>query len=136
MQNTNIKVSAIANESALVLVLQPAAPLKGSTAMDKSVNGASTLRSGSIDSDRDASIGKGMDPDLEAKPEEMHFEEVYYDPVDAVTVEDCCPRRLYRYLPCLEGKAKDSQFWREWHYYRLKGARSAMLDDLRAAKGR
>ena len=49
-------------------------------------------------------------------------EEVLYDPVDEVVVEDCCPPVCYRVCPCCIGDA-ESPFWQLWYKHRLQISR-------------
>ena len=49
-------------------------------------------------------------------------EEVMYDPVDEVVVEDCCPASCYRVFPCCQGDP-DSPVWQEWYKHRLQISR-------------
>ena len=51
-----------------------------------------------------------------------HVQEVLYDPVDEVTVEDCCPEVCYRTCPCCIGDP-DSPFWQLWYRHRLQVSR-------------
>ena len=52
--------------------------------------------------------------------------EVLYDPVDDVTVEDCCPEICYRVCPCCIGDP-DSPFWQLWYRHRLQVSRYEFL---------
>ena len=49
-------------------------------------------------------------------------EEVLYDPVDEIVVEDCCPPVCYRICPCCIGDA-ESPFWQLWYKHRLQISR-------------
>ena len=51
-----------------------------------------------------------------------HVDEVLYDPVDDVVVEDCCPPVCYRVCPCCVGDP-ESPLWQEWHKHRLQISR-------------
>ena len=63
------------------------------------------------------------EPDNASFVQEMaHVEEVLYDPVDEVVVEDCCPPVCYRICPCCVGDP-DSPLWQEWHKHRLQISR-------------
>ena len=48
--------------------------------------------------------------------------QVFYDPVDEVVVEDCCPRFVYNTFPFCNGDA-ESPFWQVWSKHRLIGLR-------------
>ena len=50
------------------------------------------------------------------------MEEVLYDPVDEIVVEDCCPPVCYRICPCCIGDA-ESPFWQLWYKHRLQISR-------------
>lgn len=64
-----------------------------------------------------------LDDDVTAYNEEVkHVEEVLYDPVDEVVVEECCPPVCYRVCPCCIGDA-DSPFWQLWYKHRLQISR-------------
>ena len=58
--------------------------------------------------------------------EEPNVEEVYYNPVDDVVVEDCCPQGCYKKLPCCAGDP-DSPMWQEWHKQRLQISKYASI---------
>ena len=49
--------------------------------------------------------------------ENPNVEEVFYDPVDDVVVEVCCPEVCYRVFPCCVGDP-DSPMWQEWYKQR------------------
>merc|ERR1719412_1173916 len=54
--------------------------------------------------------------------EVKQVEEVMYDPVDEVVVEDCCPPVCYRTCPCCIGDM-ESPFWQLWYKHRLQISR-------------
>jgi len=67
--------------------------------------------------------GGGDDDGISFAPEDIkHVEEVLYDPVDEVVVEDCCPEVCYRTCPCCIGDP-DSPFWQLWYRHRLQVSR-------------
>ena len=47
-------------------------------------------------------------------------EDVYFNPEDEVIVEDCCPKYVYKVMPCCNGDSK-SPFWQVWNRHRLLG---------------
>ena len=49
-------------------------------------------------------------------------EEVLYDPIDEIVVEECCPPICYRICPCCIGDP-DSPFWQLWYKHRLQVSR-------------
>ena len=51
-----------------------------------------------------------------------HVEEVLYDPVDDIVVEDCCPPVCYRICPCCNGDP-ESPLWQEWNKHRIQVSR-------------
>lgn len=50
--------------------------------------------------------------------EDQTHEEFYYNPVDEIYVEDCCPVFVYRVMPCCAGNPA-SPFWQVWSHQRL-----------------
>lgn len=60
--------------------------------------------------------------DMTLNVEIKQVEEVLYDPVDEVVVEDCCPPVCYRVCPCCIGDA-ESPFWQLWYKHRLQISR-------------
>ena len=63
-----------------------------------------------------ASIAHGYSRYIEEIP---NVEEVYYNPVDDVVVEDCCPPSCYKAFPCCVGDP-DAPMWQEWYKLRLQ----------------
>ena len=61
--------------------------------------------------------------------ETVNVEEVFYDPVDEVVVDDCCPPVCYRVFPCCVDDP-DSPFWQEWHKHRLQITRFKILSKI------
>ena len=56
-------------------------------------------------------------------PEDIKkVEEVMYDPIDEIVVEDCCPPGCYKACPCCIGDP-DSPFWQLWYKNRLQISR-------------
>ena len=49
-------------------------------------------------------------------------EEVLYDPVDEIVVEECCPPGCYKTCPCCIGDP-ESPFWQLWYKHRLQISR-------------
>ena len=62
------------------------------------------------------------DEDITLNIETKQVEEVLYDPVDEIVVEDCCPPVCYRVCPCCIGDA-ESPFWQLWYKHRLQISR-------------
>ena len=60
--------------------------------------------------------------DITLNIETKQVEEVLYDPVDEIVVEDCCPPVCYRICPCCIGDA-ESPFWQLWYKHRLQISR-------------
>jgi hypothetical protein len=71
---------------------------------------------------------KEVDGDIISQTEIKHVEEVLYDPVDDVVVEDCCPEICYRVCPCCIGDP-DSPFWQLWYRHRLQVSRLVLLSE-------
>ena len=108
--------------------------------MDVSINGGVEHKEGCADSVHSGDSGwrrsknrksennspekvEYSDVDNASYVQEMaHVEEVLYDPVDEVVVEDCCPPVCYRVCPCCNGDP-DSPLWQEWHKHRLQISR-------------
>ena len=65
--------------------------------------------------------GKNND-DLNMNVDIKQVEEVLYDPVDEIVVEDCCPPVCYRVCPCCIGDP-ESPFWQLWYKHRLQISR-------------
>merc|ERR1719320_526583 len=66
--------------------------------------------------------GKVEDEMTGYNEEVKQVEEVLYDPVDEVVVEECCPPVCYRVCPCCIGDA-ESPFWQLWYKHRLQISR-------------
>ena len=60
--------------------------------------------------------------DLTFQEEVKQVEEVMYDPVDEIVVEECCPPVCYRTCPCCIGDM-ESPFWQLWYKHRLQISR-------------
>lgn len=74
------------------------------------------------------------DEPISFAPEDIkHVEEVLYDPVDEVVVEDCCPEVCYRTCPCCIGDP-DSPFWQLWYRHRLQVSRLVQISLKNSSK--
>ena len=54
--------------------------------------------------------------------EHQRYEEIDYNPVDEIVVEDCCYPIFYKIFPFCEGDP-ESPFWQVWSRHRLLGSR-------------
>merc|ERR550532_279274 len=85
-----------------------------------------TRKNGSVGSRENVEFDNGKNEGDEitsfAGEEVKLVEEVLYDPVDEIVVEECCPPGCYKTCPCCIGDP-ESPFWQLWYKHRLQISR-------------